>query len=96
MKKVILIGVAALFVMGCASTTVNAPGTASADPIVRAEAEAAPVPQQAMVEYDTTIEVPYRPSEHAMAVIKANAAASKEAPTHRIRNAVPPMLVASL
>jgi uncharacterized protein YxeA len=79
MKKVILVGVAALFVLGCASTTVHTPETASNDPIVRAEAEVAPVPQQAMIEYDTTVDVPNRPSEHATAVMNANAEARKEA-----------------
>ncbi len=81
MKKVLLVGAAALLVLGCATTSVNteAPVAANTPSVMQTDVTSTPAPQPALVEYNTKVQTPYRLSEHQKAVVNANQARHKEA-----------------
>ncbi|MCP4675819.1 MAG: hypothetical protein GY854_10000 [Deltaproteobacteria bacterium] len=82
MKKVLLIGVAALLVLGCATTSGTDTQVASHPSAMRVDMgaqSAMPATKPALVEYNTKVETTYRPTEHQMAVINHNKEAKEKA-----------------
>ncbi len=83
MKKVLLIGAAALLVLGCATTSVGTDTQVASHPsamrVDMGAQTAMPATRPALVEYNTKVETLYRPSEHQMAVISHNKEAKEKA-----------------